>query len=107
MRVHQRIPFSHFVLVNFFMELFMTKTAKLIQCLEGGKELTAKQITGTFGFKNPARAVHYLREQGYCVYSNPKTLSTGERVVKYRLGKPSRAMVALATKMLGASAFTR
>lgn len=84
----------------------MTKTAKLIQCLQGGKELTAKQITGTFGFKNPARAIHYLRTQGYCVYSNPKTLSTGQKVVKYRIGNPSKRIVAAANLLLGASVFT-
>lgn len=85
----------------------MTKTAKLIQCLQGGKELTAKQITGTFGFKNPARAIHYLRTQGYCVYSNPKTLSTGQKVVKYRIGQPTMRMVALANMVGGANMFTR
>jgi len=85
----------------------MSKTAKLVRSFENGLELTARQISGSFGFKNPGRAVHYLRSQGYCIYSNPTTLSTGEKVVKYRLGKPSKRMVAIANAVLGASAFSR
>ena len=84
----------------------MSKTQSLIRSFEGGAELTAKQISGSFGFKNPGRAVHYLRTQGYCIYSNPTTLSTGDKVTKYRLGKPSKRIVAAANMLLGASAFT-
>ena len=68
---------------------------------------TAKQITGTFGLKNAGRAVHYLREQGHCVYANKVTLSDGTEGTKYRIGKPSRSMVALANQIFGAQAFTR
>lgn len=85
----------------------MTKTSKLIKHFEGGHELTARQIQGTFGFKNPGRAVHYLRSQGHCIYSNVKTLSNGQEVVKYRLGKPSKRMVQMAAAIAGARAFTR
>lgn len=85
----------------------MSKTQKLIRSFENGMELTSRQISGTFGFKNPGRAVHYLREQGYCIYSNAATLSTGEKVIKYRLGRPTRKMVALVSQIAGAQAFTR
>jgi hypothetical protein len=86
--------------------LLMSKTQSLIRSFEGGAEYTAKQISGSFGFKNPGRAVHYLRSQGYCIYSNPSTLSNGEKVVKYRLGKPSKRIVAIANAIMGASVFT-
>lgn len=89
----------------------MTKTTSMTQSLirsfQSGSEFTAKQIKSSFGLKNPHDAVHQLRNQGYCIYSNQATLSTGERVVKYRLGKPSKRMVALTNHILGASAFTR
>jgi hypothetical protein len=84
-----------------------TKKAMLLKHLEAGKEFTAKQISASFGYKNPYRAVEYLRSEGHCVYANTKTLSTGERVVKYRIGKPSKRMVALANQIMGAAAFTR
>ena len=85
----------------------MSKHTNLLNHLKNGHEVTAKQITGTFGIKNAARAVHYLREQGHCVYSNKVTLSDGTEGTKYRIGKPTRRMVALANKVLGAQLFTR
>jgi hypothetical protein len=85
----------------------MSKHANLLNHLQNGHTVTSKQITGTFGIKNAGRAVNYLREQGHCVYANKVTLSDGTDGVKYRIGKPSRNMVALAQSVMGASAFTR
>jgi hypothetical protein len=48
-----------------------------------------------------------LREAGHCVYGNPATLYTGEQTTKFRLGTPSRRMVAIASRIVGADAFTR
>lgn len=84
----------------------MSKHSKLLSYLEKGHSVTAKEISGKFGLKNPARAVHYLREQGHCVYANEATLArTGEKTVKYRIGSPSKKMVSVAMRVLGASAF--
>lgn len=83
-----------------------SKQAKLLKHLQSGAELTAKQISGTFGLKNPHDAVRQLRSQGYCIYSNPSKLSTGEKVTRYRLGQPSKRMVQIANAILGADAFT-
>ena len=85
----------------------MSKHSNLLKHLKAGNEVTAKQITGTFGIKNAGRAVHYLREQGHCIYANKVTLSDGTEGTKYRIGKPSRSMVALANKVFGAQLFTR
>jgi hypothetical protein len=85
----------------------MSKHAKLLNHLQSGHEVTAKQITGTFGIKSASRAVQYLREQGHCVYANKVTLSDGTDGTKYRIGKPSRSMVALANQVFGAQMFTR
>jgi hypothetical protein len=85
----------------------MSKHSNLLNHLKSGHEVTAKQITGTFGLKNAGRAVHYLREQGHCVYANKVTLSDGTEGTKYRIGKPTRSMVALANQVFGAQAFTR
>lgn len=83
----------------------MSKHAKLLNHLQNGHEVTAKQITGTFGIKSPSRAINYLREQGNCIYANRVTLSDGTEGTKYRIGKPSKRMVALANAVFGASAF--
>lgn len=85
----------------------MSKHAKLLNHLQNGHEVTAKQIEGTFGIKSPSRAVQYLREQGNCVYANKATLADGTETTKYRIGKPSKRMVALANQVFGASMFTR
>jgi hypothetical protein len=90
------------------MELyFMSKQDLLLKHLSAGKEFTAKQISASFGIVHPASTIRNLREQGYCVYSNTATLSNGSVATKYRLGKPSRRIVALAAKIAGADAFTR
>lgn len=75
----------------------MTKLGKLEAFLNSGSTVTARQITGMFGLANPTAAISQLRKNGVCVYANDSTLRNGERVTKYRIGKPSRAMVATAT----------
>lgn len=85
----------------------MSKQNKLLNYLESGAEVTAKQIQGTFGLKNARATIHTLREQGYCIYANKATLADGTETTKYRLGKPSRRMVALANSVGGAQLFTR
>ena len=85
----------------------MSKHSKLLSHLQAGNEVTAKQIEGYFGLKSPSRAVNYLREQGHCIYSNKSTLSDGTATTKYRIGRPSKRMVAVANAILGAQAFTR
>jgi len=85
----------------------MSKQAKLLNYLSTGAEVTAKQISGSFGLKNPHDAIFQLRKQGYCVYGNRATLSNGTETTKYRIGKPSRKMVQLANQVFGAQAFTQ
>lgn len=85
----------------------MSKQAKLLNHLTTGAELTARQISGSFGLKNPHEAIRSLREQGHCIYANKSKLADGTPTTKYRLGTPSRRMIALANKVAGASIFTR
>jgi hypothetical protein len=85
----------------------MSRTAKLLNHLNSGAKVTARQISGSFGLKNPHEAIRSLREQGYCIYSNKELLADGTETTKYRIGRPSRRMVALASQVAGASIFTR
>ena len=85
----------------------MSKQAKLLNYLQSGADVTARQITGSFGLKNPHDAIHQLRNQGHCVYGNKATLADGTETTKYRLGKPSKRMVAIANAVLGSAVFTR
>ena len=80
----------------------MTKTARVLEAFENGEELTAKQIGARFGAKSPGRVVGYLREQGHCIYLNERKNAKGDVKHKYRLGNPSRAIVAAGIAALGA-----
>ena len=77
-----------------------TKTAKVIAALESGAELTGKQINARFGVKNARALISALRMQGYPVYGNQRTNGNGETSVKYRLGTPTRAVVAAGFRAL-------
>jgi len=61
-----------------------------------GTELTAAQIRSRFGLLNPTAAVSELRRRGVCVYANRTTLYDGTPTTKYRVGMPSRDLVAFA-----------
>jgi len=82
-----------------------TIVARVLTAFQNGEELTTKQIAARFNSANPNRTIHYLREQGYTIYGNVRTNSKGERKIKYRLGTPTRAVVAAGFKALGASAY--
>ena len=82
----------------------MTKTDRVLQALMGGEELTAKQIKARFSVGNPAELVRQLRFKGFAVYSNPKRNSKGETKNFYRLGTPSRKVVAAGYRALAQAA---
>ena len=85
----------------------MSKQAKLLNYLSSGAEFSARQISGSFGLKNPHDAIYQLRNQGICIYGNKATLSDGTETTKYRIGKPNKRMLRLANMVYGANAFTR
>ena len=72
-----------------------TKTAKVIAALQGGTELTAKQIQSRYNVKNARALISSIRMQGYPVFLN-KRVSTydGETYSKYRMGTAPRSVVA-------------
>ena len=72
----------------------MSKSKKLLSAFTGGEELTTKQIRARFGIANPNAAVDGLRKQGYAIYSNARANKTGKTKNFFRLGTPSRAVVA-------------
>jgi hypothetical protein len=78
----------------------LTKQQALLEALQRGEELTAKQITHRFSMPNPTASVSALRFQGYAIYANKRTNTRGETFTKYRLGRPSRAIVAAGYRAL-------
>jgi len=80
----------------------VTKQERLLEALRTGEELTAAQIRARFGIANPTATVSDLRFNGFAVYANRRTDTKGRVSTKYRLGNPSRAVVAAGYKALAA-----
>lgn len=83
----------------------MTKTNQVLSALQNGEQLTAKQIAARYSVGNPHEVIRSLREKGYAIYLNEHTNSKGEVSQKYRLGSPSRKMVAAAYAAVGNALF--
>jgi predicted transcriptional regulator len=71
-----------------------TKTGKLLAALQNGEALTEGQMRVRFGLKNPRATVSDIRYAGFAVYANQHKDTKGRVTTKYRLGRPSRAIVA-------------
>ena len=67
--------------------------------------LTVAQAQARFGITNVGARIEELRAEGHCIYTNKKKLSDGRTITYYRLGKPSREMIATAHAVLGGQAF--
>ena len=79
----------------------MTKSERLVEALTKGEKLTAAQIKARFGIANPTATVSDLRlNGGFAIYANQHTDTKGRVSTKYRLGKPSRAVVAAGYRAL-------
>ena len=82
----------------------MSKKANVLAALKSGQELTAKQIAARYSVGNPYEVIRSLRAEGICIYGNAKTNSKGDTNTFFRIGTPTRRMVAAAYAMLGAAA---
>jgi len=64
-----------------------------LQKSEGYNTFTVAQAKSRFGVKNVSARIDELRKEGYCIYTNTKTLKNGRKINFYRLGTPTKAMV--------------
>ena len=71
-----------------------TKTYKLFNALYNGESVTASQAQHRFGIKNISAEVSRVRQAGFAVYCNTRKAGNGVQVSEYRIGKPSRKLVA-------------
>jgi biotin operon repressor len=86
------------------MELYMLKE-RVLKVLESGRQFTPAQLAGLTGSSEDSirPRISELRAEGYAVYTN----QTKNGKTAYRLGTPSRKMVAAAYAMFGGEAFSR
>ena len=77
-----------------------TKTFKLFTALRTGEAITPAAAAKRFGIKNMSAEVSRVRQAGFAVYSNQRVAGNGVKVTEYRLGKPSRKIVAAGYKAM-------
>lgn len=77
-----------------------TKTGRLLAALQSGEQLTEGQIRVRFGLRNPRASVSDIRMSGFAVYANQHKDTKGRVTTKYRIGRPSREIVAAGYKAM-------
>jgi len=75
-----------------------TKTFKLFTALQAGESVSPSQAEKRFGIKNISAEASLIRASGYAVYANRRMAKNHVEVTEYRIGKPSRKIVALGYK---------
>lgn len=81
----------------------MSQKETLRRAFESGKQLTEKQITSMYKIAAPRAVIHQLRHQeGLAIYANRRVNSKGVETTKYRLGTPSRNLVAAGFRAMSA-----
>ena len=75
----------------------------VLNALKSGKSLTTAQLTNSYRVTSASEIIRQLRSEGYAVYTN--TDKNGK--VSYRLGTPSRSMIAAAYNTSGSALFVR
>ena len=77
-----------------------TKTYRLFSALQTGERITASQASKRFGIKNVSAEVSRIRQNGFPVYADQRVAGNGVRVTEYRLGTPSRRLIAAGYKAM-------
>jgi predicted ArsR family transcriptional regulator len=77
-----------------------SKQERLLEAFQNGEQMTAAQIKQRFSIANPTATVSDLRYEGFAIYANKHTDTKGRVSTKYRLGTPSREIVAAGYRAL-------
>ena len=67
---------------------------------DGYNTLTVAQARARFGITNVSARIEELRSEGHAIYTNTKTLKDGRKITYYKLGKPSKAVVAAGVRFM-------
>jgi len=83
----------------FLLEYFVMKSTKqkvLAYLSKDGEynTLTAQKMQSVFGIANPSATINDLRNDGHAIYLNSRINTNGEKVSFYRLGTPTKRIVA-------------
>ena len=81
----------------------MSVKSKVLAYLSKDSEyntLTDNKMQSVFGVKNPSAVVDDLRKEGHAIYLNTRINANGEKVSFYRLGTPTKRMIAAGIRAL-------
>jgi hypothetical protein len=79
------------------METIMSAKSKVLAYLSKTgtfNTLTAAKMQSVFGIANPSATINELRNEGYSIYLNTRNTQSGTKVSFYRLGTPTKRVVA-------------
>lgn len=80
-----------------------TKEMKVLNALQSGRTLSSAQLRSQFGAGNPQAIIQSLRFKGFPIYLNTVTDTKNRSRNVYRLGTPSRAIIAAGYKAMANS----
>jgi predicted ArsR family transcriptional regulator len=75
-------------------------TSRILTFLQTGADITQVQARKRFGITNVRARMSELRQAGYAIYLNEKTTGNGRTIKAYRLGTPTRLMVAVSNAVM-------
>ena len=89
-------------------EEVMTTTikSKVLTALQSGRTLSSAQLRSQFGAGNPQAVIQALRFKGFPIYLNTVTDTKGRSRNVYRLGTPSRAIIAAGYRAMASGTVT-
>ena len=89
-------------------EEVMTTTikSKVLTALQSGRTLSSAQLRSQFGAGNPQSVIQSLRFDGFPIYLNTVSDTKGRTRNGYRLGTPSRAVIAAGYQALASGTVT-
>lgn len=74
--------------------------ARILKFLKTGADITETQAQSRFGIVNVRARMSELRQAGFSIYLNEKVTAAGRTIKTYRLGTPTRLMVAAGNAVL-------
>lgn len=77
--------------------------SKILSTLKSGKAVSGKQFAARYNTSvtTVGARVSELRREGFAIYNNTKTDSQGRKASFYKIGAPTRRVVAAGYKALG------
>ncbi len=78
-----------------------TKTGRAFKALVlEGETLSPSEAKKRFGIGNLSAEVSRIRQSGFAIYANRRVAGNGVAVTEYKMGKPSRKLVAAGYKAM-------